>query len=767
MDFNKIVLLTVIIIVGILLETAIILSHNSQSVNIKNNSVNTNISSFNNKGSSGVQPGINNTKSATTPPSNNKTITTTIATTTINKQSSNNTKATTTVSSSNNTQTTTVNNSESKTQSQVRTALSIPNITELNSIFRGSWSFLNQSNITNNLPYGAKSLSVINFTNATGYRINIIIITFNNTANASDAYNIESSSVNSATNLSVAHGALNFGYAYTTIGGKVYSANGKKTIIASSPFNKYIVSMDIYSETNVTLSCVNFTEKLIGTLNEIEIPKNLSYVLKLTPITSNNLKNVFGNNWTLTKESNIIINNSGGTHLFLENFSSPSGYNVSFYVGELNSIINASERYNYGLSSFNGATNISVLNGALLNNYAVSIVGGDIYNNAGEKIVTISGPFGKQVLGIGIYKYNGVINESLVAPGLIDLIEISEGINTSLIPNSTTKLATASNTITTINSVNYNSPLFITSNQLNTTIGGSWSFEKVQNITSNIPPGAKNFILENFTNAEGQTTNIGIGIFYNSSDASSAYTQGLQSLSSANDINLSINSFIGGAAYFNISGEVYGGIQPKNIIEGVSLDGNYLVEVGISGNASTASSFIGDTPSIKTLTSQLRNELVSQIAPITPEYITTQELSSALGGSWKKINETNITAPSPGIKYGIIENFSNSAVDYNVSMIILSMNSSSTVSKGYNNEITSYIKNGVSNNVTNGALENDYAFSIIGGNVISNQKGQHVILAESPYGSYIVSINIYSNAQLLDTPFYNGLVSLLQNMEPN
>ncbi len=763
MNFNKIILLTVIIIVGILLETTIILSHNNQSVNIKNNSASTNISSFNNKGSNGAQPKTNSTELTTTPINSNKT--TIIATTTVNKQSSNNTKATTTVSSSSNTQTTTLNNSKGTPKPQIRSALSIPNITELNSIFGGSWSFLNQSNVTSNLPYGAKSLSIMNFTNTTGYRINIVIMAFNNTSNASVAYNIESSSINSATNLSVAHGALNFGYAYTTIGGKVYSANGKKTVIASSPFSKYIVSMDIYSETNTTLSFENFTEKLISTLNNIEIPKNLSYVLKLTPITSNNLKNVLGSNWTLIKESNITINNSGGTHLLLENFSSPSGYNVSFYIGELNSIINASERYNYGLSSFNGATNISVLNGALLNDYAVSIVGGDIYNNAGDKIVSISGPFGKQVLGIGIYKYNGVINESLVAPGLIDLIEISEGINTLLIPNSTTKLATASNTATG-NSINYNSPLFINSTQLNATIGGSWSFEKIQNITNNIPLGAKSFILENFTNTKGQTANIGIGVFYNNSGASNSYTQGLDSLSSANDINLSINSFIGGAAYFNISGEVYGGVQPKNIIEGISLDGNYLIEVGISGNASTSSSFILDAQSIKTLTAQLRNELVSQIAPTTPKYITTQELTSALGGTWNKINETNVTAPSPGIKYGVIENFTGSS-GYNISMIILSMNSSSTVSNGYNNEITSYIKNGMSSNITNGALENDYAFSVIGGNVMSNQKGQHVIVAESPYGSYALGVSIYSNVQLSETQFSKGLAALLQDMEPN
>ena len=720
MNFNKIILLAIIIIVGILLETAIILSHNNQSVNIKNNSA-----------------GVNNTK------------------------------LTTAVSSSNKTLTTTVNNSENKTQTQIISALSIPNITKLNSIFKGSWSFLNQNSDTSNLPYGAKSLNIINFTNSTGYRINIVIITFNSTSNASAAYNIESSSVNTATNLSVGHGSLNFGYAYTTIGGKIYSQNGKKTIIASSPFNNYIISIDIYSERNITLSFENFTRELIGTLNEIEVPKNLSYALHPTIITSNDLKNILGQNWTLTKESNIIINNSGGTHLLLENFSSPSGYNVSFYVGELNSVINASERYNYGLSSFNGATNISVLNGALPNGYAVSIVGGDIYNNAREKVVSISGPFGKQVLGIGIYKYNGVINESLVAPGLIDLIDISEGINTSLIPNSTTKLATASNAITTGNTVNYNSPLFITANQLNTTIGDSWSFEKLQNITSNIPPEAKNFILENFTNTKGQTLNIGIGIFYNNLNASNSYTQGLQSLSSANDINLSINSFAGGAAYFNISGEIYGGIQPKNIIEGISLDGNYLIDVGISGNTSAASSFIRNASSIKTLIAQLRDELVSQIAPATPKNITTQELTSAFGGSWSRINETNTTAPSPGIKYGIIENFSSNN-GYNVSMSILSMNNSSTVSSRYNTQMNKYIKNAiVLSNMTNGALENDYAFSVIGGNVILNQKGQHVILAVSPYGNYSLSISIYSDTQLPEAQFSTGLTSLLQNMEIN
>lgn len=354
------------------------------------------------------------------------------------------------------------------------TNITILGTSYLDNLLGGNWSFLNQNIASSNFSNGINKVTIYNFTNKTGYNLAVFIVSFNNTENSSNTFDSEMSSIRLTPNISASFGASNSQYAYGIFGGTIGSTTPETLTLGLGQYSKYIISLQLYSASSSSTSLKTSKSKLIEMLNNMEyMPKNLT---TLTPshITINKVKNIFGGNWTIANSSSSSSNIINNTAINIENFTGPSNYSLSFISELFKSPINATNTFNNALNSLTTITGINVINGVLSNGHIVLLASGKLYGNNNKPIILAESVFGNYILEEKIsLNSNTLINQNIVSPGLINLLNNMENAQ-SLTLNSTTTLANQSKLYNlTKPPVNLNKQLFLTTNTLNTTLGNN------------------------------------------------------------------------------------------------------------------------------------------------------------------------------------------------------------------------------------------------------------------------------------------------------
>ena len=644
--------------------------------------------------------------------------------------------------------------------------ITILGIKNIDTILKGSWSFTNKNVEIPNTSSGIKKISIYNFTNNTGYSLNIFIVSFNNTESASNEFNLEASSARNSPNVTYTFGALNSQYGYGIFSGNIPSTTGTKTInVGVGQYKNYLIDLQLLPTTTQTIQFNNIVKKLYTVLNEMEpIPKNIS-ILNSSTTTTAKLKNIFGSNWIFTKNSTITLNTTTPITLELENYSSTLGYNLSVGKITFKNASNAIKSFNSGLLSFKNTTGITVVNGDLSNGHSVFIVGGSIYNNNNKRIVSAGSIFGNYVLEVNMYlSNNSIINENITSPGMIDLLNNLE--NAPLLaPNSTTNLLNQSNSLSSkIPSVS-NKQLFINTTTVDSILGNSWKFLNTTNITSNLPQYAKWFAVENFNNLLGQDFVVQVGEFYNASDAALLYNTGANALFGANILNLTVSSFHGGLAYSNLSVISFNSNANtfKKFLGYIAPDGNYIIELSLSENTINYSSLNNYQPLLKNVLENVYLTLHnSSIQSLRLSYPTTQELKNIFNGSWTALPVSTFQLSGlKGEKAVTIKNFT-STTGYNISVIIATMNNTIYADNAYKTTTMNSLLN--KQKTIFGAFNTDYAYTTSNASISNNVS---IIKSFGAYGDNLTIVSLYTNKNksLTNGTLDSLITKVLQSME--
>ncbi len=645
------------------------------------------------------------------------------------------------------------------------TNITILGTSYLDNLLGGNWSFLNQNIASSNFSNGINKVTIYNFTNKTGYNLAVFIVSFNNTENSSNTFDSEMSSIRLTPNISASFGASNSQYAYGIFGGTIGSTTPETLTLGLGQYSKYIISLQLYSASSSSTSLKTSKSKLIEMLNNMEyMPKNLT---TLTPshITINKVKNIFGGNWTIANSSSSSSNIINNTAINIENFTGPSNYSLSFISELFKSPINATNTFNNALNSLTTITGINVINGVLSNGHIVLLASGKLYGNNNKPIILAESVFGNYILEEKIsLNSNTLINQNIVSPGLINLLNNMENAQ-SLTLNSTTTLANQSKLYNlTKPPVNLNKQLFLTTNTLNTTLGNNWKFLNTYNLTYNIPLTSKWIIIENFSNSQNQSLVLEIAKQDNFTATSNSYNVGANVLFGANPLNISVGALYNGSAYSNLSVTTIT-LASKNFLGYISPVGNYLIELSLSKNSSsnnTNALYSYQIPLKSVLEYVYKNITSSMIINKTnkPVYPTTQELEGLFGGAWNSLSQTNISKTNNGIINAVMENYT-SNLGYNVSVIINTMNNSNVANSYYSSTTRYYLTHQIT---SFGALNTDYAYTISNNQTLS---GNSVVNVFGPYGVYFTTISLHSNknnSTSLET-LKNDTIKLLQDTE--
>ncbi|MEM0201547.1 MAG: hypothetical protein QXD23_04025, partial [Candidatus Micrarchaeaceae archaeon] len=393
---------------------------------------------------------------------------------------------------------------------------------------------------------------------------------------------------------------------------------------------------------------------------------------------------------------------------------------------------------------------INGINGALSDSNAAHVflnrsLFGQLNNSVGASSV-----YGNYLLLLNVYSNKLSINENLVLPGEISLLEKIQ--NAPILTNNqSTSLDNLSRSPPTQTNVN-----LINISTLNKNLGGNWRFLKGQNITSGLPQGGLKYIVENFTNGYENFT-LSLGNFTNTTSAVGIYNNGLQTLSKENNFKIKNNAFLGGLSYTQVSGSITNlKNQPEVLLSEINPYYRYLVQTSVYSTNLTINLDLYKTE-LNNIQEQIMSEFGSMPIPGNSTYIKANQISALFGGIWNVKNNTYTNKTNYGnIKY-VIKNYTDKNNDL-IKQETQIFNTQENVSLNYEDIISNLISNNSNINTITGALNNGYSYTITNNTNITNNKNLVEIIA--PYGNKIIQIELYPNSTKPITISNSGLLLL-------
>lgn len=404
MDLNTtIVLIAIIIVIGIIAETALVF-HSSSNTQ-KNQTLNKNISS---KSSSVNSTGViiknvsktNSTNSTskrvnitTSTHTSVSTVTTSTSPTTI--KSTVNSTSTTSSTTVETTSTTTVNTSKTQTFVQKYPV----NATLVDQYLGGTWTLTSESNITSSLIPGNLWEVIENFTNSNSNKKAIFaIVTQKSNENATENYNNYITSLYNEAQVDSSEykfstGSLPNTLSYFIFNGTVQNSTGGSLvdnfINVDGIFQNHIIIEDVSNMSNNVNSMGYYSGNLIAGLSVFEnssvYSNNIAGYQRY--ITNSLISNYFGNGWIQTgngTENTSVLANEGRVSGEYFNFTN-STYNIQAVTINFNNFLNASNSYNNLLSEF-PSSNVTKIYQATLDGFSYVIL-----NTESQKQPMISG----------------------------------------------------------------------------------------------------------------------------------------------------------------------------------------------------------------------------------------------------------------------------------------------------------------------------------------------------------------------------------------